>query len=206
MAQGQYSGIGTPTWDLYQVCCNIRDQWLGSHDHQHHAYIPDYGPWLYKKSDISGVVEVMWCHYHSSMPIWWCWNIYLGPIPSVLQHQGPIVGLMWPSTPCTTPIARVPGPWGSKNLVNLGGWRYVLPLSWLKVNIMVLEQPSLTYTKCVAASGTNRWAHMTLNAMHTTPLTMGLGYANNPIYLGWLKLCGAIAMAHRFTPKTSRNR
>ena len=65
-------------------------------------------PWLWAlvampKSDISGVVEVVWCHWHSSMPLWWCWNIHLRPIPSVLQHQGVMVGLTWPSTPCITP-------------------------------------------------------------------------------------------------------
>ena len=48
IAQGQYIGIGTFIWDLYQVWCNTMDQWLGSHDHQHHASTPEYGLWLYK--------------------------------------------------------------------------------------------------------------------------------------------------------------
>ena len=140
-------------------------------------------PWLWAlvampKSDISGVVEVVWCHWHSSMPLWWCWNIHLRPIPSVLQHQGVMVGLTWPSTPCIYPLIMGYGPgyatiwyiWGGLSL------RCMVPLSWLKASIMVLEHSSGTYIKCVTTPGSNDLAHMTLNITYL-PLTLGPGYA-----------------------------
>ena len=43
IAQDQCTGIGTSIWDLQQDCCNIRDQRLGSHDPQHHAFIRKLG-------------------------------------------------------------------------------------------------------------------------------------------------------------------
>ena len=51
----------------------------------------------------------------------------------------------------------------------------MVPLSWLKADIMVLEYPSRAYTKCVATSGSNGWAHLILNTMYI-PLTIAPGY------------------------------
>ena len=45
IAQIHYNCVGTSIWGLYQVCCSTREQWLDSHDSQHHASPHSYGPW-----------------------------------------------------------------------------------------------------------------------------------------------------------------
>ena len=62
MAQSEGNGIGISIWDLYQVCCNTREQWLGPHDPQHHAYTSWLGSLEKAKSGQSWVAEIVQCH------------------------------------------------------------------------------------------------------------------------------------------------
>ena len=72
IVQGQYNynGVGTPIEDIYQVCCNTREQWLGSRDPQHHAYTPNFGPWLCKNLiylgwlKLCGAIAMAQVHYN----------------------------------------------------------------------------------------------------------------------------------------------
>ena len=122
-----------------------------------------YGPWLYKILlylgwfTTCGVIAIAQGQYDC------VWYILLGPIQSLLQHQG---AAHIASTLCT-PIVRVP--WEAKIWSIWCGWSCVVPLPWLKANVMVLEHPSGTYIKCVATPWSNGWAHMTLNIMHHPP-------------------------------------
>ena len=47
-AQGHYNSVGTSIWDIYQVFCNAMEQWLGSHDPQHHVSTPWLWVWPWK--------------------------------------------------------------------------------------------------------------------------------------------------------------
>ena len=62
------------------------------------------------------------------------------------------------------------------------GLPYFLPFPWLKINVMMLEHPSETYTKSVATPGRNGWSHMTITIIYL-PLTMGPGEAK-PVLFG----------------------
>ena len=42
----------------------------------------------------------------------------------------------------------------------------MVPLPWLKANVVVLKDPSGTYTKCVAPPESNSLAHLTINTIH----------------------------------------
>jgi len=154
-------------------------------------------PWLWAlvampKSDISGVVEVVWCHWHSSRPLWWCWNIHLRPIPSVLQHQGVMVGLTWPSTPCIPPDYGV-WAWICNNLIYLG---------WFKFKVygtIIMAQGQYNgvgtfiwdlYQVCYNTR--EQWFSSHDPQYNISTPDFGPWLCNNLIHLGWLKLCGAI--------------
>ena len=99
----------------------------------------------------------------------------------LLQHQGVLVGLTWPSIPGNTPLARVPVKLQVWSI--WGGYSCVMLLPWLKANITVSKHLFGTYAKCVAAPGRNGWAHITLNAIHI-PLSLSAGYTKMWSILG----------------------
>ena len=75
---------------------------------------------------------------------------------------------------------------------------------------MVLEHPSITYSKCVATSKSIGWAGMTHNTIHI-PLTLGPGYAKTGYIWGgvsysvpfqWLKKATVMVFKHSFETYT----
>ena len=88
--QSPWDSVGTSIWDLYQVCTtpgsNLTAQITFNLNLVHPAQtrVPCLGM---QTSDISMVVEVVWCHCHTPMPMWWCWYIFWGPIPSMCNYR-----------------------------------------------------------------------------------------------------------------------
>ena len=125
-------------------------------------------PWLWaldmQKPVISGVDWVMWYQWHGSRPLWWCSNIHLRPTPSMFQHQGTMVGLIWLSIICIYPL--IMGPSYETLWYILGGLWCDDPLSWLIATVMVVQYPLGTYIKWVATPGCNGYNHVMLNTMH----------------------------------------
>ena len=85
------------------------------------------------------------------------------------------------------------GPWLCKNLICLRWLKLCGAIAMAQGQVMLLEYPSRNYTKCVATLESNGWAHTTLR--HASTPDYGPWQCNNLINLGWLKLCGAIAIA-----------
>ena len=130
-------------------------------------YHPDYGPLAMHNSDNSGVFHCIWCHCHSPRTIYWCWDINLWPIPSLMQHHGAMVGLKWPSSPCIYPwiwtlaIQNLIYMWWIK----LCGSIAIAQGQYNGVGISIWD---LNQVCCNTRE--QWWAHMTIKTMHI-PLT-----------------------------------
>ena len=157
----------------------------------HHPIVMVLGE---QQSDISVMVEVLWYHCHGSGPIYWCCSIHLSPIPSVLQHQGAMVGLTWPSSPCITPLtispsyARIQYIWGGlwcvlPTIIAQGQYKY----NSVGTSIQDLYQ--------VCCNIREQWLGSHDPHHHEYTPNFGASICKNLIYLQWFKLCGAITMA-----------
>ena len=139
------------------------------------------------KPDISGVVYFMWFHFHGSRPLWCCSNIHLRPTPSMLQHQGTMVGLIWLSIICIYPLIMCPS--YATLWYILGGLWCDTALSWLNATVMVLKHPLGIYiVKWVATPESNDWAHMTLNTMHQHTSGIYTKCFETQVDHGWAKM------------------
>jgi hypothetical protein len=146
-----------------------------------------------KKYDILRVVEVVWCHCHTSTPMAWCIYIQYWFIPSLCNS-----GWQWMCSHhpqrCPSNQARVTEPGYARIWYSEGGWSGVVPLTYPKANVMVNLRPLCTYTKSMQLGE----AINVLPSPSTTFIHSSKGHCSlvceHMIFWGWLKWCGAIAI------------